>query len=402
MRDNYRCEDYIPGISWRWTVLYCVFIAALLAVVGLVVHRAEAADPLPLGANVNLSPDVLAPAHAAKGWRTRLTTDVVGDVAHPGAWRATVSALLSFGARGVGTYYQIAHAGDAADQRYPARGALLGAVTLPSPVMDVNGRSYWDHTRPEVRAAWADAAARDVAQRGASIVYLDGAFLGWTWGAAPKSAITERSVSWADQLDAARLLHERLSPAPHPITMDVWLNVAGGIGGWTAEELRALSQSVVAGITLEQPMRWREGDMPLMSLVQTRELLAAGKQIVYIPVTTLPAGVSAADAETLRSTEERFIAAWSLLVRRTETDPLYVSPRWFKAAPEWESWPQRLGPPIGEYRLAFTMLGTPGGPRVIRAWYRRDFERGTVLVDPHAKRGDPHIQTGEAIVTIRP
>lgn len=373
-----------------------------LLVLTLLSGVAFAADPLPLGANVNLSPDALAPAHAAKGWRTRPTTDVVGDAAHPGAWRATVSELRSFGVLEIGTYYQIAHAGDPSDQRYPARGALLGAVTVPSPVMEASGRSYWDHTRPEVRAAWADAAARDVAQRLATIVYLDGAFLGWTWGTAPKSAITQRSVSWADQLDAARLLHERLSPAPHAVTMDVWLNVAGGIGGWTAEELRALSQSVVAGISLEQPMRWRDGDMPLMSLAQTRDLLAAGKQIVYIPVTTLPAGVSAADAETLRAAEERFIAAWSLLVRRTGSDPLYVSPRWFKSPPEWETWPQRLGPPVGEYRLAFTFLPTPGGIRGARAWYRRDFERGTVLVDPHARRGDPHVQTGEAIVTIWP
>lgn len=336
----------------------------------------------PLAVNLNLSADALHPSYAERGWRQRtVSTDVLagtGELATPAAYRRTIAALRQSGAEIIGTYFQ---GGDcwaeaASEQGYPPR-ALSAAELVepdqPSPFIGPSsfpGRVEIDFSQELVRQRWAERTAWHVGQRsGCNAVYIDGLALPW---AGPQYSVASgRTVSWGERLDALQRLAGQLPD------MLIIANVAGAIGGWSEAELQAFCDSRCAGLSIEQPLRWRDAAGLRRSAAQIRRLAECGKRVILIP-TPGPGEDAAA--------EEQLLAALALLSRPAADSPVQVAATFWKPEAEWEQWPARLGPPRGEpYERTFAAYSPLAGLRVTTAFWR-DFAGGSLALNPTSPR----------------
>lgn len=387
MRLNFpfqHCDDLLDGRGARRALLVAtICVCCLTLLMGL---PAEGAEPPPLAANVNLRADAADPAFARNGWERRITTDVTSgsaDAASPAVYRRVISQLQAGGAPLIGTYFQ---GGDAwltreAETRWPQR--ALYADELPADAFcgpsGYPQRLLIDWTQESVRKAWAERAAWHIGQRtGCNAAMIDGVSL--PWAEKLHSNATGRDVAWSDRIDALDQLALALPD------MKILANVAGAIGAWSDAELDLLCSSHIAGILVEQPLRWRDGGGVQKTVAQVRRLTDCGKTVILIAVADV-SGLSSADVETAQRDEEQFVAALAMLCRRDPDSPVYATARFFKPAADWERWPVDLGPPRGEVQRSTSVAYRPYGGSTVSDYVTREFANGMLRLDPAAARG---------------
>lgn len=319
-----------------------VFGLALLAVSDT---RCNATFAGTLRAHVN-TPHYASESYAGSFSPGDLVTDyavVLGEkVEYPPATYAQTLATLTRAKANVGAYLSSALVRDLKDMRsYPAE-CLSPKLFTDSDYAaqklqptDEPGRRL-DIANPVTRAKLVKATVDEAVARGRGILFSD------NWA---HPAHWVGYVPWATSIAYMRDLRTELNARG----VKLFVNVALAPGLVSGEDVWQLSQSA-DGVALEMALLPEVAKDPdKLAAAVTQYKMLAGLTVVLIPIGG--------------DDEAKFLAGFAMMF----DGPLVAYPFW-KPAPEWQGWRDKLGEPLGDAEQVGTVLG-------------RRFQRGKVIVD---------------------
>lgn len=399
----------------RTTVIALAGIASLTFMAAVSAARGQAASaptsrpvvtPLELRALCNVSDYVLS--RPADRWRGLLVTDALASKDSNATAYAALANELDAAGNLWGTYISGGYARLAPNyQKTPAEAVpyegFPAAYFFPKTDYDERGkRRRFDLTQQEVVSAFSDAIAREVSARRARCLMLDNiAHPDSEGSSAPVSPVTNRKITWADECNLIGAVRSKL-----PAGVKLFPNVACPAGLWPEADV-APYMAVTDGVVFETPFLSspyvpRNVDNGVKIITQLRRFTDGGDSVFLIPWVTLDDSDPQDVKQAQRDAEAKFIAAFALLIRRTEISPVYVTADILTDKPDWATWAQRLGSPLRDTEtVEIRAIGTTSTAPAARRYLQREFTGGSILLDPAATRGAGHTLPGVAIVTIR-
>jgi hypothetical protein len=212
-----------------------------------------------------------------------------------------------------------------------------------------DNRVVLNYADAEVRDTMVRGIVHDAVATGQPVLFLDN--------------IVHHDAGHPIDWDATALFLTDLTDALHERGIRVIVNIGWNMGTATMEDVQQLIGTGIDGISLES---WYQkhlvGDQEqfLNSLAAYRAMLEGGMvvQLLGIEDGTL----------AQREAEQDFLAAVTLMVREPGDAAFVVSFFWLDP-PQWASWSQELGDPLGEMHVANESL------------YYREFTNGVLVLN---------------------
>jgi hypothetical protein len=295
----------------------------------------------------------------------KLITDLTGNSADT---YTTSSAALAAQRPDtlVGTYHSSRDAQLAATMtNYPRRAVPREGLTSSQILMKEPSNANADivnYTQTQARKYLVTNVVNDVVKTGSRLAFLDNV----------SHNESGFPIAWSTTTSVIKDMVTQL----HAQSRRVIVNAAWVPGVTSNTSVDQMIATGVDGVSFE--MGFQAGVRTDVTKIQTamaqyRKMLDAGMTVVFIPL-----GSATGGADTIENIEieARLQAGYGMMFRKPG-DRLFTNELFYRATPEWATWPQTFGAPVAAAAVAKDSLG-----QVIM---NRQFANGTLTVNVNTK-----------------
>lgn len=319
--------------------------------IGLLLCVPALAEPLPLRVSVNVacsgdpaSPECLHSSHIAKGWQSYPVTDVQcrSAIDPGGCWIKANSLILDATGRAAPRYFSW-RLNDRCDSAYPLACISQAQAGLAArEIITLGARSYANLNDLEVRQKYIAAARLELDRFNSPVVLHD--------NIVHRSSASTWPITWEATCHYLAGLRE-----PGRLIIP---NVAGPSAWWSWADLELFAASV-DGVAREigiHPTIRTDHVQLAKQIAADRYMLEKGKWVVLMWVN----GVLGKELDGMNATKEQraaatlaeseYAAAYCLMIRNPG-EHCYAHWNYWQAPPDWTTWAEKLGEPLGEHAL---------------------------------------------------